>query len=103
MKGDFDNCIKYSSKAVRLDKSALYAHYNIALSYLCLGELEKAKSKYNETIKLNKDLNQEIHPGAIEDLQDLIQNNFKKAEAEMILNDLFEVKDVNKPVPLKVQ
>lgn len=103
LKGDFNNCIKYSSRAVKLDKSALYAHYNIALSYLCLGELEKAKSKYNETIKLNKDLNQEIHPGAIEDLQDLIKNNFKKTEAEMILNDLFEVKDINKSVPLKAQ
>lgn len=103
LKGDYQECVEFSEKAIRIESTALYAHYNIALSYLCLGELEKAKSKYSETIKLNKDLNQKIHQGAIEDLQDLIKKNFKKPEAEMILTELFEMEDINKSTPAEAK
>jgi tetratricopeptide (TPR) repeat protein len=103
LKGKFDKCIEFSEKAIRLDPTALYAHYNIALSHLCLGEFDKAKSKYEMTIKLNRDLGEDIHKGAIEDLQNLIKRDHKKAEAEIILTDFFKVGDTKKPIPAKAK
>lgn len=103
LKGDYQKCIEYSQKTIALDSTALYAQYNIALSYLCLGEFEKAKLKYEQTIELNEDLDEEIHAGAIQDLENLIRDNFKKAEAEIILEEYFDVEDVNKSVPANAQ
>lgn len=90
LKGDFGNCIKYSEKAVGLDSTALYARYNIALSYLRLGEIEKSKELYIKTRQYNLSLNQEIDPGTIQDLKDLIDKNIMAAEARMILSEIFE-------------
>ena len=70
---------------------------------MCLGEFEKAKLKYEQTIELNEDLDEEIHAGAIQDLKNLIRDNFKKAEAEIILEEYFDVEDVNKSVPANAQ
>ena len=103
LKGDYSKSIEYSEKAVKLDTTALYAHYNIALSYLCLGEIEKAKTKYIATIRLNEDLGEEISKGAIVDLQNLVKDNFKKAESIEILNDLFMINEVKKSIPAKAK
>jgi tetratricopeptide (TPR) repeat protein len=103
LRGNYQKCIEFSRKAVELDSTALYAQYNIALSYLCLGEFDKAKLKYEETIQLNAELDVDIHQGAIEDLQNLIKKNFKKVEAEQILTELFEMKDINKSLPAEAK
>lgn len=103
LKGNYKKCIEFSEKAIRLDSTALYAHYNIALSYLCLGEVEKSKLKYEQTIELNKNLSQKIHPGAVEDLQNLIKKNFKKEEAENILADLFDFEDIDRSIPAEAK
>jgi transglutaminase-like putative cysteine protease len=103
LKGNYNKCIEFSEKAIELDSTALYAHYNIALSYLCLGEIEKSKLKYQQTIELNEELGEKIHPGAIKDLEDLIQKNIRKAEAENILTELFEVKNIYKSGPAEAK
>ncbi|MCZ7615740.1 MAG: hypothetical protein M5T52_19875 [Ignavibacteriaceae bacterium] len=48
-------------------------------------------------------MDEEIHAGAIQDLKNLIRDNFKKAEAEIILEEYFDVEDVNKSVPANAQ
>ena len=103
LKGMYNKCIEFSEKAIRLDSTALYAHYNIALSHLCLGEFDKAESKYEQTIRLNKDLGEDIHQGALEDLRNLIKQDYKKDEAETILTEFFEDSDTKKPIPAKAQ
>ena len=103
LKGNYKKCIEFSEKAIEQDSTALYAHYNIALSYLCLGEFEKSKLKYEQTIELNEDLGEDIFSGAIEDLQNLAQDNFKKAEAENILTELFDVEDKYKSTPAEAK
>jgi len=90
LKDDFQNCINYSEKAIALDSTALYAMYNIALSHLRLGEIEKSKRLYIKTRDYNLSLNQEIDPGTIQDLKDLIDKNIMATEARTILSEIFE-------------
>ena len=79
----------------------MYAHYNIALSYLCLGKIEKAKNLYKDIVNYNKDLKRDILDGAIIDLKDLIDKDFMKIEAEFILNEIFHVEDISNPKEAK--
>jgi tetratricopeptide (TPR) repeat protein len=91
LKGDYNKCIEYSEKAVTLDSTALYARYNIALSYLCLEEFEKSKEVYSETINYNQELGEEISSGVITDLENLIEQDFMKDQAQIILDELFHI------------
>jgi hypothetical protein len=68
-----------------------------------MGEFEKSKLKYEQTIELNEELGEDIFSGAIEDLQNLAQDNFKKAEAENILTELFDVEDKYKSTPAEAK
>ena len=93
LKGDYQKCIEYSEEAVSLDSTALYAKYNIALSYLCLGQIEKAKRLYAETKQYNLSLEGEIRQGAIDDLKELIEKDNMAKEARMILIEIFSLRN----------
>ena len=76
-----------------MDSAALYARYNIALSYLRLNQFEKSKSLYIETKEYNLSLNREVNPGAIEDLKELIEKDVMADKALIILKEIFEISD----------
>jgi len=92
LEGKYEECINWSEKAVEIDSEAFFAMYNIALSYLCLGEYEKSIELYNEYYNLDKDINNEVHDGAIKDLKDLIEENKHEEKARFILENVFNVK-----------
>ncbi len=94
--GDFEKCIAYSQKAVALDSTAMYARYNIPLAYLQLGQIEKAKELYAQTKAYNLSLYPRVFEGAITDLKQLIQKGLMAAEAQMILNEIFEAKALSR-------
>jgi hypothetical protein len=47
---------------------------------------------YNEYYNLDKDINNEVHDGAIKDLKDLIEENKHEEKARFILENVFNVK-----------
>ncbi|MEP2275794.1 MAG: tetratricopeptide repeat protein [Reichenbachiella sp.] len=85
---EYDLCIENSQKAVELDDSAFYARFNIALSTLCKGDFEQAKSLYDEFMKLAVSKNANVQ-GAKSDLVDLIKKKTFSKEAKQILKLYF--------------
>lgn len=69
---DYENCIRYSKITVEEDPEAWYAHYNIALSYLCLHELETSFQLYKE---LEDKASSSAKKGAKKDLKTLKKEN----------------------------
>ena len=77
-----------------IDNEALYARYNIALAYLCMGDFEKSKELYQECYDLNKQIEEPIRDGAIKDLKDLIEKGSNVENAKLILKNIFKVNDI---------
>lgn len=92
LRGNFADCIRYSEMAIRHDSTAWYARYNIALSWLRLGEIEKAEKLYFKFTATQKAENKEVNPGAITDLKDLIKEEIMVEESKRILTNVFKVK-----------
>jgi rhomboid protease GluP len=92
LKKEYDSCIYYSEKAILLDNTAFYAKYNLALSKLCLGKFEEAKTDYQKFRQQELTYRKRISEGALEDLRDLIKNGEKPEEAKRILKEVFGLK-----------
>lgn len=90
--GDYKNCIKYSYKALQYKPSAAYAMFNIALATLHNGDFEKAKERYRFFIDECHKKDYKINDGAIDDLRDLIKQNFMAKEATYIIEEIFKAK-----------
>lgn len=91
---NYEECIKWSEKAVSIDQEALYAMYNIALAYLCMGDFEKSKILYKQYYQLNVKLDEPIREGAIKDLKDLIDKGSCVENARYILKNIFNTDDM---------
>jgi tetratricopeptide (TPR) repeat protein len=89
--GEFNKCIDYSQKAFQLDKGAIYAMYNVALSNLRLNQFNVAKRQYQLFMKLNAKQGKGIYQGAIDDLKELIDKGILVNESKEILKDVFGV------------
>ena len=92
--GQYEDCIKYSEKALEMDPNALIAGYNKALSYLCLGNTDKAIVLY----KKYKMIGSYGTQGAITDLKDLIAKGYHAEMAKKILVEVFKLSqsEINK-------
>jgi tetratricopeptide (TPR) repeat protein len=69
-RGEYEKCLEYSNKALELDNSFSYIHFNIGLVYLIEGKSKDALDRYINAISIN---NKNINPksvleGAIGDL-----------------------------------
>ena len=53
-RGSYDTCILESKKALNLDSTLSYVHFNLALGYLLKGENEIAKAEYTGAINRAK-------------------------------------------------
>ena len=94
--GNFEKSIANSEKAVSGDSLIMYARYNVALAYLCLGQPDKAKEIYLQSKELDERLAQGSGiQGAIGDLQELIDKNIRKEDAAMILKSIFTIQAQN--------
>jgi tetratricopeptide (TPR) repeat protein len=91
---NYEECIKWSEKAISIDKEALYAMYNIALAYLCMDDFEKSKELYKKYYQLNIELDEPIREGAIQDLKDLIEKGSNVEKATYILKNIFKTEDI---------
>ena len=68
--------------------------YNIALSYLCLGDVDKSIDLYKKYYQLNLKIDEPINDGAVEDLQDLIEKGVQVENAKKILKTIFKVDEL---------
>jgi len=87
--GEYNLCIDYSYRALKYDKTATYAMFNIALATLRKGEFEKAKGLYGKFIKECKDNGYTVNDGAITDLKDLIDQKVMVKESKFIIKNIF--------------
>ena len=87
--GNYPMCIQYSQKTIRLDENTLYAKFNIALSYLRLGVMDEAKRLYTQFYEESLSKKEDIS-GAVSDLEDLINQNIRKEDAEYILKNILK-------------
>ncbi len=89
-RGEFDKCLEYSKKALSLDNSLGFVHFNIALSYLIKGQNTEAVSAYTKAIAVTKKSSfpKGTFDGAIQDLKDYMDKFPSKAEASDILDIL---------------
>lgn len=85
--GQYENCIKYSQKAVMRNDQAYYAKYNIALSTLRLGKGKEAIALYQQYHVENNNPNV---GGAIQDLKNLITEGIFVDEATYILENILQ-------------
>ncbi len=85
--GDYEACITYSKKAIENDSEAWYAHYNIALSLLCLNKQEESYAKYEN---LANTASPAAKQGAKTDLINLKKRDKSyRKEVEQIMKDYF--------------
>lgn len=107
---DFANCITSSQTALRIDSNDLTARYNIALSYLRLGNMEEARQQYSNTLAYAEANTRAIdslrtsrkplftpyvvkaREDAIGDLQSLLQRDIYAEEIRGILHEIFDEK-----------
>jgi hypothetical protein len=92
MLGNMDKCIEYSEKAIELNKNQFTARFNRALAYLKMGNSEKAKNLYTQTVEMQKSQNNSRTSGEIQDIKDLIHDKIMVSEGKEILKDIFKMK-----------
>jgi tetratricopeptide (TPR) repeat protein len=92
-KGHYDECLRLSKKALELDNSLGWVHFNIALVYLVQGNNHRARKKYNEAIDVTlKEISiKHDLEGAIDDLKTYMHLFPSKKVAYKILNRLTAV------------
>jgi hypothetical protein len=91
--GDYNQCL--SQKALELDNSLGFVHFNIALVYLIKGQNQKAFRKYNEAIALTcKEVwTKKTLESAIEDINTYMHKFPSKKAAYKLLNKLRAIAD----------
>lgn len=90
-KNDFSKCITFSEKAVHSNKNAVYYMFNIALSYLRIGDIVRAKELYIEYINYCIQNRLAINEGTIANLKELIDSNIQAEDARFILKYYFKI------------
>lgn len=91
LKGEFNKCIDQSIIALRFNPRLYYVKYNMALTYLRLGNMLKATEYYQNTLKeAGKD--SDATQGAVRDLIALVNNDIKAREAYIVLTEIFELR-----------
>lgn len=88
--GENDECINYSTKALRFNEKSTYAMFNIALATLRKGEIQQAKDLYSGFISLCKEKGYVIGDGPVDDLRDLIRYNMYVPDCSYIITELFK-------------
>jgi tetratricopeptide (TPR) repeat protein len=91
--GYYDECLRLSKRALELDNSLGWVHFNIALVYLVQGHNHKALKKYNEAtdVTLKEISIKHDMEGAIDDLKTYMHLFSSKKVAYKILNRLTSV------------
>ncbi|MFL5765476.1 MAG: tetratricopeptide repeat protein [Bacteroidia bacterium] len=79
-KGDYDKCLQFSEKALSIDNSLTYVHFNIALVYL-VKNLPEALDKYIDAVQMaKKNLNtKQTIKAALDDIA-----NYEKSKGELV-------------------
>ncbi|MCQ6959805.1 tetratricopeptide repeat protein [Mucilaginibacter aquariorum] len=86
--GNYDKCIFYSYKSLKLSKSAV-PMFNIALATLRKGQFSDAKKLYSEFVSDCNTNKIKINDGAITDLKDLIDQKVMVTESKFIIKNIF--------------
>lgn len=95
LNNQFQDCIEYSQKAMKINPQQVSGRYRIALSYLRLGNLNEALIEYKEAWKMEAAANSEdIGKGAIKDLKALIHDRKHVEESKQILREVFKLTEV---------
>ncbi len=89
-RGEYDKCIELSAKALALDNTLGYVHFNIALSYLIKGLNTEAVEMYTKAISITKQSSfaNQTFEGAIQDLNNYMSKIPYPDDAKDILDIL---------------
>lgn len=91
-RGDYDKCLEHSKKAIALDNTLGFVHFNIALAHLIKGDNSEAITAYTKAISIAKKsvVPKETLNGAIEDLKKYMDKFPSKNDAQDVLEILKE-------------
>lgn len=91
-RGDFDKCLELSRKALELDETLGYVHFNIGLSCLMKGQSADALSAYTKAITVTRktSIPKRTFEGAIQDLNNYMSKFPSQPDAQDILSILVE-------------
>jgi tetratricopeptide (TPR) repeat protein len=91
-RGDYDKCIDLSKKALALDNTLGFVHFNLALSYLIKGQTSEATTQYTKAVTATKKsvVPKQTFEGAIGDLKNNMDKFPSKGDAQDILGLLVE-------------
>jgi tetratricopeptide (TPR) repeat protein len=84
---DFEKCIVYSKRAIKINDEAYYAKFNIALATLRKGKITKANELYKQYYSDSINDIDKIE-AAISDLKDLIEKNIMVEESKFIIENI---------------
>ncbi|MBK9477799.1 MAG: tetratricopeptide repeat protein [Bacteroidetes bacterium] len=93
-RGEYDKCFELSKKAIELDNSLSFVHFNIGLVYLIKNQISEAIEKYNDAIVINRKTDDPKHSldGALQDIIDnmdkFTDKNTAKDLKELLENEL---------------
>lgn len=87
---DYVKCLELSAKALAIDNTLGFVHFNIALSYLITGKTDYATEEYAKAIAITKKTSvaKETFEGAINDLKKYMEKFPSRADAMDILSIL---------------
>ncbi len=91
-RGDFDRCLDLSRKAIAIDETLGYVHFNIGLSLLMKGQNSDALEAYTKAITVTRktSIPKQTFQGAIQDLNNNMSKFPSQADAQDILSILSE-------------
>lgn len=86
-RGDYDRCLELSRKAIAMDETLGYVHFNIGLSLLMKGQNSDALDAYTKAITVTKktSIPKRTFEGAINDLTNNMSKFPSKQDAQDIL------------------
>lgn len=91
-RGDYDRCLELSRKAIAMDETLGFVHFNIALSLLMKGLNSEAVDAYTKAIAVTKktSIPKQTFEGAIQDLNNNMSKFPSPADARDILSILVD-------------
>ena len=88
VKRDYPKAIDTNRAILKEYPAALYARYNLALAYLCSGNLDDAEREYKAAYNLTSRPDEPAYISAVNDLQEILQNGTRPREAQRVLERL---------------
>ncbi len=88
VKGDYQKAIETNEAILQEHPLALYPRYNLALAYLCSGNINAAEREYKIAYVQTSRPDEPVYRSAVDDLQNLLNNGSRPREVQRMLEVL---------------